>query len=400
MLLISEFSRTCWVPETIEEHQGYQCSHASVSLKAIDKPEIRNFCDPARLRDWRATEMNVGIRLRRRPQVLVWISWLTIALVLSSHCFSAPKQLPSSRSRERAGLAIRAKKAPAFKLSIPERQLLNKISNASEDYKWRDIQYLMASYNGTAVPIYTEAMRGAFRCREYQAGASLFEKCQQAGSILDAPVYSFAVRIHGKLGNHEMVRKVWNQTLRDCNFTDILATARISAAADEGDVETAAEILDLMNNTKGVAIQVHHVSSAMKACWGWKKRMNRVAQYFFNLLPKFRLKPNLIAYTNLIGALGIGNLQEVVAAYGDMKRQRISPDTIFAETFLTSVMQLKKGVFWSPEKIRDAMLEKDRVEVVERSQAAREALADFEKAGVRLTRLSVKVQQALERLPS
>ena len=345
--------------------------------------------------------MSVGIQLRRRPQVLVvGITWLTIALVLSSHCFSRPKQLPSSIARERAGLAIRAKKAPAFKLSSPDQQLLGKISNASEAYKWQDVQYLMASYNGTAVPIYTAAMHGAFRCREYQAGASLFEKCQQAGSTLDAPVYSLAVKIHGKLGNHEMVRKVWNQTLRDCDFTDILATARISAAADEGDVETAAEILDLMNNTKGVAIQVHHVSSAVKACWGSKKRMNKVGQYFFDLLPKFGLKPNLIAYTNLIGALGTGKLQEVVAAYGDMKRQQISPDTIFAETYLTSVIQLKKGVFWAPEKIRDAMLEKERVEVVERAQAAREALADFEKAGVKLTRLSVMIRKALGQLPS
>ena len=52
MLLISQFSRTCWVPKTIEEHQGYQCSHASVSLKAIGKPEIRKlFSDSARVRD-------------------------------------------------------------------------------------------------------------------------------------------------------------------------------------------------------------------------------------------------------------------------------------------------------------------------------------------------------------
>jgi len=346
--------------------------------------------------------MNVRVQLQKRLQVLVWISWLTIALVLSSHCFSAPKQPPSSISRERSGLALRAKKAPAFKLSIPEQQLLKKISTASEDYKWGDIQYLMASYNGTAVPIYTAAMHGAFRCREYQAGAAFFEKCQQASSILDEPVYSLAVKIHGKLGNHEMVRKVWNQTLRDCIFTEILAAARISAAADEGDVETAAEILDLMNDTKGVAIQVHHVNSAMKACWGWKKRMHKVAQYLFDLLPKFGLKPTLISYTNLIGALETGKLQDVVAAYRDMKGQQISPDTIFAETYLASVMQtrMKKGVFWTPEEIRAAMLEKERLEVVERSQAAREALADFEKAGVRLTRLSVKVQQALEQLPS
>ena len=342
----------------------------------------------------------MGIQLRRRPQVLVWISWLTIALVFSSHCFSAPKQPPSSRSRERAGSAIRAKADRLFKLSIAEKDVLKKISTASQAYKWQDIQSTMASYSGTAVPIYTEAMHGAFRCREYQAGAALFDKCQQASSILDAPVYGLAIKIHGKLGNHEMVRKVWNQTLRDCNFTEILAAARISAAADEGDVETAAEILDLMDNTKGVAIDVHHVSSAMKACWGWKKRMNIVAQYFFDLLPKFGLKPNLIAYTNLIGAFKTANLQEIVAAYGEMKRQQISPDQIFAETFLTSVMQLKKGVFWTPEEIRAAMLEKERLEVVERSQAAREALADFEKAGVRLTRLSVKVRQALERLPS
>ena len=343
----------------------------------------------------------MGIRLRRRPQVLVWISWLTIALVLSSHCFSTPKQPPSSVSRERSGLAIRAKADRFFKLSIPEKDLLKKISTASQAYKWQDVQSTMASYSGTAVPIYTAAMHGAFRCREYQAGAAFFEKCQQASSILDVPVYGLALKIHGKLGNHEMVRKIWNQTLRDCNLTDTLATARISAAADAGDVETAAEILDLIDNTKGLSIEVHHVNSAIKACWGSKKRMNKVAQYFFDLLPKLELKPTLISYTNLIGALETGKLQEVVVAYRDMKRQQISPDTIFAETYLASLMQMrrKKGVSWTPQKICDAILDKERVEVVERSQAAREALADFEKAGVKLTRLSVMIRKALERLP-
>lgn len=205
------------------------------------------------------------------PQLRVLpLGCLLLAIVhfTSSCCFGKPRQEPSSVVRERSGQALRTKADGArspFELHAQDKAVLTKISTASQRRDWQSVQSSFAGYTGSAVPVYTAALHAAFRCRKYKEGALIFDKCQAVCEGLDGPVFSAALRIFGKLGEHDRVRRVWNDTLAVCKLNDVLASARLCAAADEGDVEGAASVLDLMES-QGINIQIYHISSAMRAC--------------------------------------------------------------------------------------------------------------------------------------
>ena len=82
----------------------------------------------------------------------------------------------------------------------------------------------------------------------------------------DAPTFATAMKTYAKLGNNSRVREIWAAAREACPLDALLAAARIDAAAAEGDVLTAAELLDEMNRT-GVGIDIAHVTSAIRACW-------------------------------------------------------------------------------------------------------------------------------------
>ena len=211
---------------------------------------------------------------------------------------------------------------------------------------------------------------------------------------MNEPVFVSAMRIFGKLGEANRVQEVWNHALGAQAVSDILASARIAAAADEGDVETAADVLDLMMN-RSVSIQVHHVNSALRACWGWGKNQHKAAKYFFKLFKRFQLVPTLISFTCLIGAYKTSPLDDVLAAYDNMKHREILADPVFAETYIFTVLQGNHGDVWSTVPKTTQGL---RNKPPERLQAARKALDQFKASGVQLTQLCRKVDAALEQL--
>ena len=143
----------------------------------------------------------------------------------------ASKQQSLSSVRERSGLALRIKAGGSlsgFSLSSHEKRLLGNISRASESMDWKKVRSLLATYTGTAVPIYTAAMHGAFRCRKYKEGSLIYEECHQSCKELDQPIFTLALKIYGKLGKKTEVRKVWDEALEVCNVSQVLASARIS----------------------------------------------------------------------------------------------------------------------------------------------------------------------------
>ena len=173
--------------------------------------------------------------------------------------------------------------------------------------------------------------------------------------------------------------------------------ARIDAAADSGDVETAAEVLDLMVDS-GLEIDLAHVNSAIRSCWGWQgegRKAAKAAKYFFNLLPQFHLRPDIVTFSALIGALRTGHLDDILSAYAEMKTLQIQPDSAFAETYLVTLLQKdRKGILRTVDDAVDFLRPKPQ----ERLQAARKALSYFDNAEIRLTALCSIIQKGLTRL--
>lgn len=222
----------------------------------------------------------------------------------------------------------------------------------------------------------------------------MYDKCRETCQQFEEASFTSAIRIFAKLGENEKVRKTWDQARKECKLSHMLVASRIHAAADLGDVETAAAMLDLLN-TSNLEVNAIVLTSAIRSCWGWGAKQHRAANYFWNLFPKFDSKPNIVAFTALIGAYMKAPLEDILVAKREMEVSGIKPDRAFAELYLATVVQQPdfknlRGF----DEVADAL----RKVPGDRVNEARAALRDFEEAGVELSGLCKKLKAALQRL--
>lgn len=326
---------------------------------------------------------------QRRILGVFGILWLVVILLNGSPCFGRPRQAPLEVVREQTGRAIRssARGMTDFGLNREEKIFLSKIAQASQERDWPAACSAVNTYEGSGTPIYSAAMHAAFRCREYMLGAQIWEKCQANCKIIDLPGFTAAIRIFGKLGERTRVQEIWDDALKAHELDEVISAARITAAADAGDVEAAAQTLDEMASGN-VSINELHINSAIRACWGWGQRQHKAAKYFFDLLEEFQIRPNVVLFTSLVGAYRESGLQELLSVYKQMKAFGVEPDPVFAETYLFSVLKGNKA---ENVRIERTLQQKP----LERLKAARDALNDFKKAGVRLKRVCAAVDREL-----
>lgn len=319
--------------------------------------------------------------------------------------FSLPKtperrrgsQTPLSIERERAGHVKRKKVTDAgyfYKLSLPESKLLRTLSAACEKRDWASVQSLLSSYNGTAEPIFTAGINGALRCGKYQEGALIYDRCQRRFQITHTPMFAAALKVFGKCGEPGRVRELWQDALEvgDGGLDASLALARMSAAADEADLNASAMVLDLMIE-KNVSVGVIHLSSAIRCCCGQGQKQHQAAKYFFDLFPEYGICPNIVAFSSLMQAYTSAPLKQILAAYEEMKGLNVKPNKVFAEVYLVAVLQGLR-IASNPDSIADRL----REVAPERLKAGKDALHDFEEGGVELTRLCRRIGQALNLL--
>ena len=233
--------------------------------------------------------------------------------------------LPPVAWGERTGLAIRTsarERGNGIVLSTAEKKLVGEIAWASEKRSWAAKSFF-AGYGGSAVPVYTAAL-------QHYAGSTSREQrsISSAGQTAKSLINRFLRWLYVSLQSSGTLLK-WRRfgCIEHIGWDDILGSARIAAAADAGDAAT----LDEMNSSN-LSIEVHHIHSAMSACWGWGDRQHKAAKYFFDLLPKFWQTPTVISFTSLLRAYCTASLQEVLSACENMKPLQIAPDTVFAET--------------------------------------------------------------------
>lgn len=274
-----------------------------------------------------------------------------------------------------------------------DKRLLREISFASEQREWDEVMSLFASYSGESIQIYTAVMNAALRCRKYAEGATCYERCRQTCQECDEPVFATALKIFGRLQQPEKVRKIWAEANKKCKLSEMLVSSRLQAAADEGDVQTAAAMLDLLN-TSNLEINVQPITMAIRSCWGMGTTRHRAAKYFWDLFPKFGLKPTIVSFTALVGSYTGAPLEYVLSAKVEMESLGIHPDRVFAETYLVSLLQLDFSRLRAISAVQDALqnVPSDRL------HAARRGIADFEAAGVEQTTLCRKLKTALENL--
>lgn len=97
----------------------------------------------------------------------------------------------------------------------------------------------------------------------------------------------------------------------------------------------------------------------------------------------------MVSFTSLIGAYKTASLQDILSAYDEMRSLHIEPDTVFAETYIFSLLQADRKM-----RVQNQVHEMS----VERLQAARDALADFKDSGLHLSRACEEVCKELKRM--
>ena len=85
-------------------------------------------------------------------------------------------------------------------------------------------------------------------------------------------MFSAALLIFAKMGDAAAVRRIWAEAMETCTLNEPLALSRIDAASVEGDVSTAASILDQMKAAR-VDIEIPHINSAIHTylCSSYRK---------------------------------------------------------------------------------------------------------------------------------
>ncbi|CAE7934573.1 PPR4, partial [Symbiodinium necroappetens] len=179
------------------------------------------------------------------------------------------------------------------------------------------------------------------------------------------------------------------QALESFPLNEVLAAARIDAAAAEGDVQAAAQILDDMDK-EGVKINIAHINSAIRTCWNAKGASHSAAKYLFDLIPGLGLTPDIVTFTCLIGAYTSADISDIQAVYAKMKDVGVEVDKAFAEVYLVTVLRKPASNEIGPAGL--SKLPNDRI------RAAKAALKDFNADGLELTRLSCAIERALHKV--
>ena len=307
-------------------------------------------------------------------------------------CFSAGKQQPLSLIRERGGQGMQTLAVRNITLTKDSRVLLSKITAAGKRRKWRQVQKLFSTYSGSDIPILAAVMHISLKCREYEAGRRVFERVCQENLDKNGPVFAAALKIHASLGESLRVQEIWEEAMATCEINAPLASARIDAAAVEGDFDSALEVLGLLHNTD-TAIDIVHITSALRACRSAKGHRHESAKELLQRAFELNLKPNVVTFTSLLACFSEAPLREIQAGYAQMQELGIKPNKVFAETYVTVVLGRIPHGSSTVKSIQNDVLPS---QPPARVQAAKKALEEFKVAGVQLTALTKVVDAALQ----
>eukprot|EP00930_Biecheleria_cincta_P080278 TRINITY_DN6844_c0_g1_i3.p1 TRINITY_DN6844_c0_g1~~TRINITY_DN6844_c0_g1_i3.p1 ORF type:complete len:340 (-),score=45.64 TRINITY_DN6844_c0_g1_i3:315-1334(-) len=304
------------------------------------------------------------------------------ASILISPAFSPPiwqRPLSTLRDRQRNGLHKSARGLD--RMTKQDKVMISKICHAEKSSNWQEVERLISEYDGLAAPVYSAALNAAFRCAKYQAGTKLFLKMIELGITNTEPTYTMGMKLFAKEHRWDMVHKLWAEA-QDSGVLGVPSCgARIDAAAEEGDIEGAVKILDLMHQ-KNLEVGVNHFNSAIKACQNADKPSYVAAEFLFDKMTHAKLRPSIITFSTLMGAYSQAPLGKLQGARAQMAQWGIQPNEVFLEKYVFSVVQMNKNTTSrSPSKLTGFLTSINRDRLVDAATVIDEARAN----GVRLS---------------
>ncbi|CAE7792166.1 unnamed protein product [Symbiodinium sp. CCMP2592] len=306
------------------------------------------------------------------------------SLAVQPVVFSQPKPQPRKGLPNDLRTSAMSQDPGDFVLTASERALLRELGQAAKRRQWRKVKELQGAVRIPKTPFFNAELDAALKCREYQAGAEVYDELC-ALSLPQAIVsYNLGMKLFAKLGDGARVRSIWAEARKAYKMDVTMAAARLVAAADEADMETALSLLDEMKDQK-VQADAGHFTSVVRACQHAPGGGHQEVMRAYRLMVDMDVTPHLRFYTILSTAFAgkpVEDLQEILA---DMERRGLEYDTVFADKHLQALL--------SERKVRV-----DKIGEIPRNRlmAAAAALAKFKTARKASSKFCKKLEEALQ----
>jgi len=266
-----------------------------------------------------------------------------------------------------------------------ERRLVVELKEAGRDGNWFKAEMLLGKYTGCAVAVFTAALAVAHRCGRYREGARIYEKFRAADRVRssDAALQAEAIRIFAKLRAFGRVRQVWGEAQDAGAVSLMLLSARLEAAAAEGDVDAAEAALQEMCE-RGMAPGVEHFNSAILACENSDK-FTPAAMFLFESMLTQGVMPNIATLTTLTACYAAAPLADVLAVGAKVQALGLKADSAFAEAYTCAILGLPRNKRMYGRTLTTFAKTLERLSSA-RKAAARRAISELRADGVKLPR--------------
>ena len=349
----------------------------------------------------------------RRPNFAhcVFIAVLLYGLAPSNSAFAVQGQPASSFMRQKEGLTISTSARQlgpecdsplnttgvAFELSQEEKKLVSLLHAMPRQNrgceKWKKL-WQTSKYTGGSPVVLTAAMNAALKCKDYQDGAEIYQRLRKLKIPMPLPTYSVAIKLLGKLKQVEEIEYLWDQLLKLDVVNHVVAGARIDAAADNGDIQAAKQVLRYMEE-KNIEANVLHFSSSINACANANVADRaKEAQAFFDRMLANRVEPNVVTFVNLLRTFRDEPSECCLHLLADMKDHEVQPNRVFAENFLYIFLKKpsRKGCWTKQSVIASHLRKLNPVDL----QFAKSFIDDLTESKVDLTKSCKLIDSALQ----
>eukprot|EP00930_Biecheleria_cincta_P096482 TRINITY_DN88318_c0_g1_i1.p1 TRINITY_DN88318_c0_g1~~TRINITY_DN88318_c0_g1_i1.p1 ORF type:complete len:371 (+),score=55.31 TRINITY_DN88318_c0_g1_i1:113-1225(+) len=296
----------------------------------------------------------IGKQLRRYAFKAVLLASLGKLLLGNSptyYGFAASNRKPSTRQKplhqvrdDRGTGSHLTSDLESMKEEIcPEEiQLISHLKDAGNAEDWSLVTRLFSKYTGRSPAVHNSALTAAYRCQQYEAGKQILLRMSAKQVNKTLPTYNVGIKLFAKMGDLDMVQNLWEDALQKHVIGDALFGAKIDAAAEQGNITAAVEVLDFMYR-KELSPDAPQFNSAMNAIRKSDKPSYSVAVFLLEKMVEADLQPDVITFTNAIGAHRNAPLGKLQALRAELKRCDIQADEALVENYLASLFQSPPG---------------------------------------------------------
>ncbi|CAE7373753.1 unnamed protein product [Symbiodinium natans] len=317
---------------------------------------------------------------------------------LSRLCFSRPRQKTVALLREQQGRGLRVPEEEQTKqthqITQEDARAVALLAQAGKQGRWKRASQVWRSYMGSSVTVFTAAMQAAYRCGQYLQGAEIYDQLRELPPEqvdIDSISLQIGMKVFGKLRNESRVDAIYKEVQEKGWYSMLTAGARLDAAAEMGDVEGAARLLDDMMQRR-ITTNINHFNSALNACKNAEPPSSNAAVYLFNALRDRGMKPTVVTFTNLVRACRAAPLPRIQQIRSDLALSKLQPDKVLAEAYVAALFFGKIRQQTTLDGFRTLLLDMDDA----RQDELRSALREFDALGV-LTGLCRTAKKALSR---